>query len=233
MLSTFADIQTDVVRKLGISTTSAYYTDAMLNGWIQQAHRWATSYKKWPFTEGRVSTTYTGSEEFQFEGYKAESFRMLLIGGKRYQKMNYEDYLLMKEEDPGSTDRVFSDYGRLVIVNAGAGGSGTLTAYGQYTPVDIDVTDHTAPTVFSYGDEEGNEAIVEKVMEFAKSRQLKADEAIVHLQKSAAILEALWKKTQDEQYAYQTARQRGGMFQRFDILGGRGDELNNRDQFPY
>jgi hypothetical protein len=231
MLSTFADIQTDVVRKLGISTTNAYYTDAILNAWIQQAHRWATSYKKWPFTEGRVSTTYTGSEEYQFEGYKADTIRIITIGGQRYQKINWDDYLIMKETQPNASDRVFSDYGRLVVVNSGAGGSGTLTAYGQYTPADIDVTDHTAPTVFSYGDEEGNEAIVEKVMEFAKARQLKPDDAIVHLQKAAAILEALWNKCQDEQYAYQTARQRGGMFERFDVVDPGFDDTLNRNQF--
>lgn len=234
MLSTFADIQSDVVRKLGISTTSAYYTDTILNDWIKQAHRWATSFKKWPFTEGRVSTTYTGSEELSFEGYKAESFRMLLIGGKRYQKMNYEDYLILKEEDAASTEKVYSDYGRLLIVNAGAGGSGTLTAYGQYAPVDIDATDATAVTVFSSGDEEGNEAIVEKVLEFAYSRDQKPQDALIHLQKANAILESLWKKCEDEQYAYQTSRQRGGMFKRFNILaGGMDDELIRRDQFPF
>lgn len=233
MLSNFADIQTDVVRKLGITTTAAYYSDAIINGWIQQAARWAASYKKWPFTEGRVSTTYTGAEEFQFEGYKAESFRMLLIGGKRYKKMNYEDYLIMKEAEPQSTERVFSDYGRLVIVNTGASGSGTMTAYGQFQPADIDVTDHTALTVFSSGDEEGNEAIVEKVLEFANSREKKPDEALMHLQKAAAILEGLWGKCQDEQYAYQTSKQRGGMFERFSVVdGGLSSELYKRDQFP-
>lgn len=233
MLSNFSDIQTDVVRKLGITTTAAYYTDAIINTWIQQAARWAAAYKKWPFTEGRVSTTYAGSEELSFEGYKAESFRMLVIGGKRYQKMNYEDYLILKEVEPNSTERVFSDYGRLVIVNAGAGDSGTLTAYGQYQPVDIDVTDNTAQTVFSNGDEEGNEAIVEKVLEFASAREKKSEEALLHLQKASAILETLWKKCEDEQYAYQTSRQRGGMFQRIDVVnGGLPGELYKRDQFP-
>lgn len=233
MLSNFSDIQNDVVRKLGIATTAAYYSDTIINGWIQQAARWAAAYKKWPFTEGRVSTTYTGSEEWSFEGYKAESFRMLLIDGKRYQKMNYEDYLILKEVEPNSTERVFSDYGRLVIVNGGAGDSGTMTAYGQYQPADIDVTDNTALTVFSSGDEEGNEAIVEKVLEFANSREKKPDEALVHLQKAAAILEALWKKCADEQFAYQTSKQRGGMFKRIDVVnGGLPGELYKRDQFP-
>ena len=234
MLSNFDDIKTDVIRKLGIATTAAYYSDDVLNDWIQQGHRWATSFKKWPFTEGRVSTTYTtATEEWSFEGYKAESFRMVLIGGKRFQKLNYEDYLILKEEEASNTDKVFSDFGRLLIVSTGHGVSGTLVAYGQYTPADIDATDLTATTVFSSGDEEGNEAIVEKVLEFAEARKQNPKEALLHLQKAQAILEALWTKCQSEQYAYHTTRARGGMFKRINILaGGVNDEIIRRDQFP-
>lgn len=234
MLSNFDDIKTDAIRKLGISTTSAYYTDDILNDWILQGTRWATSFKKWPFTEGRVSTTYTGAEEWSFEGYKADSIRMVLIGGKRFQKLNYEDYLIMQEQNSSSTDKVYSSFGRLVIVNPNAGGSGTMTAYGQYTPTDIDVTDLTATTVFSNGDEEGNEAIVEKVLEFAKAREQKPQEALIHLQKAAAILEGVWKRCQDEKFTEQTHRTRGGMFKRISVInGGLSDEINRRDQFPF
>lgn len=233
MLSTFADIQSDVVRKLGVQTTSAYYSDTIINGWIQQAHRWATSFRKWPFTEGRVSTTWTGTEEYQFEGYKAESIRMVLVGGKRFEKLNFEDYLILKEESPDTNDRVFSDFGRLVVVNGGADVSGTMTAYGQYTPADIDVTDPTAATVFSYGDEEGNEAIVEKVLEFAAARGQKHEEALMHLQKAQAVLEGVWQRCQAEQFKAQTHSARGGMWKRINVIaGGVDSEINRRDQFP-
>src|SRR3990167_1302562 len=103
MLTTFNDIKTDVINKLGIATTDANYTDAILNTWIQQGTRWATSYKKWPHTEGRVSTTFTGTEEWTFEGYRADSFRMMQIGGKRLEKLNFEDYQIFREEDSGGT----------------------------------------------------------------------------------------------------------------------------------
>lgn len=234
MLSNFGDIKNDVIRKLGIATTDAYYSDAILDNWIQQGHRWATSFRKWPFTEGRVSTTFTGAEEWSFEGYKADSIRMLLIGGKRFQKLNYEDYLILREEEPASEERVFSDFGRLVIVNPDADASGTMTAYGQYVPVDIDITDLTATTVFTGGDEEGNEAISEKVIEFAKIREQQTQDALIHSQKAEAILNDLWKRCQDEQFAYHTHRSRGGMFKRINIIaGGVDDELIRRDQFLF
>lgn len=232
MLSTYADIENDVVKKLGITTTAAYYTDAIIGAWINQAHRWATAFRKWPFTEGRYSTTFTGLEEWSIEGYKGDSVRMLLIGGKRHEKLNYEDYLIMREETPDANDRVFSDFGRLVIVNPNTDASGTMVAYGQYTPADLDITGGSSvSTVFSYGDEEGNEAIVEKVLEFAYTKEKKEKDALTHGAKAAAILDALWKKFEDEQFKYKTHKTRDGMFKRFNVIEGDINQYN-RDQFP-
>ena len=238
MLSNFDDIKTDVVRKLGISTTTAFYTDDMLNDWILQGTRWATSFKKWPFTEGRQSTTYaSSSEEWSFEGIKADSIRMAQIDGKRLDKLNFEDYQIFREEDDSGNDRVFTDFGRLVLINPNVDLSGTLTVYAQFTPADVDVTDPTATTVFSNGDEEGNEAIVEKVLSFAKTRDgttSSANEAIAHEAKAKDILETLYGKSQAEQFKYQTHRTRGGMFKRINVIdSGVEDDKIKRDQFLF
>src|SRR3990167_4637804 len=178
MIANFGDIKNDVIRKLGISTTAAFYTDTILNEWIRQGARWGTSYKKWPFTEGRISTTYTATEEWNFEGVKADSIRLLQVGGKRFQKLNFEDYQIFKEE-------------------------------------------------------EGNEAIVEEVLSYAKTRELKENETNFHHTRATQILDNLWTKINSEQFQYQTHRARGGMFKRINVLGGGvDDELIRRDQFP-
>ena len=234
MISTFEHIKNDVIRKLGVSTTNAFYTDAILDAWIKGATRWATSFKKWPFTEGRVSTTFAGTEEWSFEGYKADSFRMMQIGGKRLDKLNFEDYQIFREEDETGADRVFTDYGRLVFINPNIDLSGTLTAYGQYTPVDIDSTDLNSTTVFSNGDEEGNEAIVEEVISYAKTREQKDKEAEYYHQRAIQILDTVYKKVADEQFNYKTHRARGGMWKRIDVTaGGVEDDKINRDQFLF
>lgn len=239
MLSTYSDIRNEFLARTGIQTSTAYYTDAIIGSWAKEANRFATGYKKWPHTEGRVATTYAGgsgdnSDEYFFEGYKADTFRMMIIGGKRLQKLNFEDYMIMMESEPTSTERVYSDFGRLVYINPRADVSGSLVAYGQYVPVDIDITDESATTVFSGRDEEGNDAIVEEMISYQKRREQKLKEAQVYHQSAMDILEGLWKKIEDEQYAYQTSRSRGGMFKRMNILGGAvQDELIRRDQFPF
>lgn len=235
MITTSGDIKTDILNKLGVSTTSAFYTDAILNNWIKSATRWATSYKKWPFTEGRVSTTYTSAnEEWSFEGYKADSFRIVQIGGKRLEKLNFEDYQIFKEEDSGANDRVFSDFGRLVFINPNIDLSGTLTAYGQYTPIDIDMTDTASTTVFSNGDEEGNEAIVEEVLSYAKIREKQEQESGYHHTRAMQILDSVYQKVAQEQFNYKTHRTRGGMWKRIDVVeGGVASDSISRDQFYF
>lgn len=234
MITTFGDIRDSVIQKLGISTTDAFYSEAILNNWCKEGIRWATSYKKWPFTEGRVSTTFTGSEEWTFEGYKADSFRMMQIGGKRLDKLNFEDYQIFREENNGGNDRVFSDFGRLVFINPNIDLSGTLTAYGQYNPADVDATDLTTTTPFSNGDDEGNEAIVEEIISYAKTRSQEDAIAEFHHKKAESILEKIWKRSQDEQYNYKTHRTRGGMWKRINVVdSGVEDDKIRRDQFLF
>lgn len=244
-LRTRDDIFTEVLVRNNRTTTDTFITDAMLKSWFMEAHNWATSMYKWPFTEGRVQTTFAGGggpngDEYYFEGYKADSFRMVQIGGKRLMKLNFEDYQILMEEEPAANDRVFSDFGRVMYVNPNIDCTGTLVAYGQYLPA-IDITDESGTTVFSNYEEEGNEAIVEKMSFYLGQREAQlgvgtggkvGGGAIAHNQLAQETLDRLWKRIGDEQYNYKTHPDRGGMWQRFDVLKGRANnEMWRRDQF--
>lgn len=228
-LLTNGDIITEVLVRNNRTTTDSFITDTMLQDWLRQSHIWATSYKKWPFTEGRVSTTYTTTEEWSFEGYKADSFRFIQVGGKRLQKINFEDYQIFREEQPDSTDKVYSDFGRIVFVNPNIDASGTLTAWGQYQPL-LDPTDLTAETLFASWDAEGNEAIVEKMTAHLKRREHLPDEAELHDQRAANKLEEIYNRIAGEQFTYHDKGE--GMWKRVDVIeGGYQDDTLKRDQF--
>lgn len=219
------------------NTTDGFITDAMLDDWIREAHQWATAYKKWPLTEGRASTTYASlvtDEDGElrgeyFEGWKTDSIRWLWIGRKRLTKTAFQQYKRMREETPGSTDKVFTDYGRLYYVNPNADVSGTITAWGQYTPT-LDTTDKAATTVFSNNEESGNEAIVEKMTGYLKRREHLPQEAVQHEQIAALKLDMVWQKFEDEQYGYHSGDT--GMWEYVDVLsGGMKDDLVKRDRW--
>ena len=236
MLNNVGDLITEVLVRNNRTTTDGFITDAMLQDWTREANSWATSFHKWPFTEKRdFTSTWSGTEEITYAslgtGYRTDSIRMLLIGGKRLKKLNYEDYLIFREEESSSDERVFSDYGRTIFINPNADVSGSFVPYGQYTP-NVDPTDLTATTIFSDYDQEGNEAYVEKMTSYLKRREHLAEEAELHDQRAAAKLEEIWKRILDEAYKYQGHRSSGGIWERFDVLGGGNfDDLTKENQF--
>lgn len=236
MLNNLSDLKNAFLVRNQASTTIAFYTDTILNTWASEAHQWAASYSKWPFTEGRISTTYTTStEEWSFEGIKPDSIRFIQIGGKRFQKINFEDYQIYRENntstaETGTRTRIYSDFGRIVYINPNTDASGTLTVYSQYQPGDFTGTDTDEETVFSNIAEEGNTAIVEEMLSYAKLREKKLQEGKFHHERAEAILKALWDNIASEQFAYQSKDR--GIFERFDVLEGAvDDELLKRHQW--
>jgi hypothetical protein len=229
-----SEIIGEVLVRNNRTTTDAFVTDAMLQDWTRDAHTWAASRYKWPFTEARVSSTYVedsadDGRDFP-EGWKADSIRFLQVGGKRFTKLNFQNYLKFREDFSSDSKKVFSDFGRLYYVNPNADVSGTITFWGQYQPT-IDPTAPTATTIFSTFDEEGNEAIVEKMSSYLKRREHLIQEAELHDQRATSKLDEIWKRIQDEQHAYQNVEDEG-IFKRIDILSGvQRDELFRRDQF--
>jgi hypothetical protein len=226
-------IKTEVLVRSGKSTTSGWISDTMLNDWASQSHRWAAGYHKWNMTEGRTSTTYaTTTETWDFEGYKSDSFRIVQIDGKRLQELNFEDYQIFKEESPSGDDRVYAEFGGLVFINTSIDLSGTLTAWGQYMPANFDITDGTESTVFTEGNDEGNQAIIEEMVGWAYKRDGKLQEAVSQHQVATKLLDDLWTRILAERYQKQTHPDRGGMWKRFDVLKGSvSDEVLKRDQF--
>lgn len=235
MLNTVGDIITEVLVRNNFTTTDTFINDTMLFDWVRQAHKWGAGHHKWPFTEVRDQSLSFSTEEVPYSSfavkYKADSVRFLQIGGYRLKKLVFSEYQIFREELPNSTDRVYTDYGRVLFINPSIDLSGTITAWGQYEPA-LDATNLTATTVFSDYDEEGNEALVEKVSSYLKRRNRNYDEAELHDARAAAKLDEIWKRIQDEQFAYQTHEASGGMFERIDVVnGGISDEILKRDQF--
>lgn len=226
------DIKQEILVRGGKTTTSAWTSEAYLNDWINQSHRWAAGFKPWPYTEGRAQTTYSGLETLNFEGYKADSFRFMTIGGERLQKIAFEDYIIFKEEQPDSNDKVYSDFGGLVYINPNADVSGTLVAYGQYQPANIadGETGDDMETVFTPNGDEGNQAIIERSLGNIAYRDGDKEEGEKRYASARMLLEELWRRIQDEQFAYHSKDR--GMWERFDVIGGAlHDELFRRDQF--
>lgn len=238
-LRTTSDLITEFLVRNNRTTTDSFITDSTAQGWLKDAHTWAAGYKKWPMTEGKASTTSasaaTSAEGYTTisypEGFKADSIRLLTVDGKRFYKKNFYKLQSFLEDNPGSTEKLYTDYGRQILINPNAADfSGSIVAWGQYTP-SLDVTDMTAVTIFSDYDEEGNEAIIEKMTSYLKAREHLPDEVQLAEERAAKKLDGVKALVDDEQFGYQDTRN-DGMYKRFDVLrGGFREDLFNRDRW--
>lgn len=232
---TRAEVRSAVLVRLGKDTTSAWTSETILNDIVNQSHRWAAAYKKWPFTERRDYTqAYTsGTEQYSYPSdFKSDSIRLLQVGGERLQKLNWEDYQIFREEQSDSQQKVYSDFGRSYYINPNADVSGTVAAWGQYTPSEIADGDEndTSTTVFSGGEEEGNEAIINEAMSHVLRRDGKEDEAINRHKLAMAYLEEIWQRIGAEQYQYHSKNR--GIWKRFDVVDGAlQDEIRDIDRW--
>lgn len=235
-LANVSDFNTEFLVRNNRTTTDSFITDTMLGDWVRQANSYCSARYPWPFTEGRDQTlSWSGTEEIDYSSfnldYRTDGIRWLEIGGKKLKKLDFESYKQFKEDQPDADDRVFTDFNRVIFINTLADVSGTIVAYGQYVP-SIDTTDLTATTVFSTYDQEGNEAIIEKMTSYLKRREHLPDEAELHDQRCQAKLDGVWSRIGEEQFRYQQQRGSEGMWKRINIIGGDYDDaLFNRDQF--
>jgi hypothetical protein len=238
MITTIGDIQSEFLVRNNRTTTDGFITDQILKDWTREASNYCAGFHKWPFTEGRVSTTYASlvtSEDGYLvgeypEGWKSDSIRLLTIGGKRVDKKNFYKFQQFIEDNPSDDERIFSDYNRRYYVNPRIDLSGTITVWGQYSPF-FDTSLPGETTVFSSNEEEGNEAIVEKMTSYLKRREHQVQEAETYDQRTNLKLEEIWKKITDEQALYQDT-DNDGMWKRFDAVnGGFRDDIMNRNQF--
>lgn len=224
------DIKTAVLVRGGWSTTETV-EDTDLNSLVNRAVKWAAGYRKWPFTEGKSSTTYvSGTEDYAYpEGWKSDSIRILQIGDKRVQKLNFAKYQEFKEDFPDSSDRVFSDFSGRYHINPNIDLSGTISVWGQYTPADIGDSEST---VFASADTEGEEAIVEKTMAYVYERIGELKNAQFRDENAQRRLNELWERIAAEQFAYQEHKDGEGMWKRIDVIKGmRRDDTLKRDQW--
>lgn len=240
-ITTIGGIKNAIIVTLGIDTTSAYYTDAILDDFIDQAHKFCAGYKKWAMTEGRSSTTSAslgvtedGYSVLEYpEGWRSDTIRLLTIGGKHFNKKNFYKFQQFLEDNSADTSRIYTDYARRVLINPNANTlTGTVVAFGQYIPATLDATDPTVATVFSNFDTYGNQAIVEEVLSYCAKREKQAQSVVDEYHKRAIdILDSLGGAIAEEQAMYQDTLNEG-MYKRFDVLrGGFKEDLFKRDQW--
>ena len=230
----YADLQTQCFVRMATDTASTFITEKMVRDWLNISHIWAAGYKKWPFTEYMDSSGYftSGTVAYNYPNvnFKTDSIRMLGIGTMVAGGMNifdkkiFSDFAKYLVDYSDATDKIFSDYRRILYINPNCT-SGSMVCFGQLTPPTLGLVESSAAsTVFSNYDEEGDDAIIDKVCSFAFRRMKKFQEAADFEARARTTLDELYKRIQDEQAQYQTKDRE--LFERMNIIDG----LNYNDE---
>jgi len=126
---TFDESKAELARKLDINYDDIANNDLFsaedLGAYIQLAVLEAWDYKPWPFA--RKAKTVTTTSDMIASGYldcpsdlMLGSIYRVKVGGKRFSKLDFDDYENALEDDSTSTDRLWSDWETYIFINPSA-----------------------------------------------------------------------------------------------------------------
>lgn len=207
---TFSELTAELQTRLSASSSSTFYTQTLLKSWLNIAYRWSAGLYNWPFSEKAKKTTSIAQSEFKYDIYdypdnttpfKTDSISRLTVDDKKYDKKIYQDFLDFIDNNPDSTDKIYSDWGRQYFIFPKLSAGLNISIWGQIVPTKL--TGDTDTTIFS-GDPEAEEAIIKKALSIALAKGKKKQEAMIEEKEATDILKIVWSKIAKRQAQYQS-----------------------------
>jgi len=207
---TFLELQTELQNRLSVTTTNTFWTSTMIKDWLNQANKWACTYRKWPFTEGAVYVNsranalyYDYPPEFRSDSISRLEIESAEGKMEEYKKIRYQDFMKYIRENPDGEDKIFSDHQRFYFINPKVPVSGReINLWGQKKPKKLVADSDITP--FAEGEEAGEEAIIKKALSIALKKGKKYTEARIEETEAKDILNEIWERVKEEQASYQT-----------------------------
>lgn len=199
-MDTFLNMQDELTFQLMSATNSTLYTTDRKKTEIKEAYTWAASLFVWNETlKAKVTDSGVSQEYYDYPSeFRTGTVVMLEYNGEEYDRKNWEDYQDYKRNNPNSTKKIFSNFGRqyFIFPKPSAAVSQGITVWGAIQPTQLSAD--ADKTIFSLSNPEGNGAIVKKALSVlikAKDKARAKDEE----NEATAILTRLYKLQLDSQ----------------------------------
>ena len=171
-MTTRSDLETELVARLQVASNSTLYPSARITTLIQNAYMWATQLVVWHDLVRAVCThTVAGQEYYDYpSNFRSESIIRMEVDDEEYKRKNYEDYLAFQRDNPSSTKKIFSSFGRQFFISPipTITGTNNITVWGAIQADALTLS--TSVPIFSYNKEEANEAVIKKALSIALVR---------------------------------------------------------------
>ena len=118
-MRTRLDIKTKLQPKLMAVGTSTYFTPTRIEDQIDDSYLTVAAARQWPdIKKGFVTHTEAGEDYYDYpDNCQTESvFKISVDGDSSYEKWDFEDFMKFVEDNPTSTDKIFSEYGRQIFI---------------------------------------------------------------------------------------------------------------------
>lgn len=144
--------------------TSTYFTTERIESAIDDAYLAVGSARQWGDTKkGFVTSTIANQDYYDYpDNCQTESvFKISVDGESSYSKIDFEDYLKEREDNPSTTRKLFSEYARQIFISPTptTNGSANLVLWGVIQPAPL--TQDSDVTIFTDWADYLNEAILQ------------------------------------------------------------------------
>jgi len=118
-MRTRLDIETRLKPMLFAVGTSTYFTTTRIQQAIDDAYMAVSAARQWPdIKKGFVTATLANQDYYDYpDNCQTESiFKISVDGDSKYEKLDFEDYMMFKEDFPLSERKIFSEYARQIFI---------------------------------------------------------------------------------------------------------------------
>ena len=198
-MRTRLDIKTKLQPKLMAVGTSTYFTPTRIEDQIDDSYLTVAAARQWPdIKKGFVTHTEAGEDYYDYpDNCQTESvFKISVDGDSSYEKWDFEDFMKFVEDNPTSTDKIFSEYGRQIFIfpTPTTTGSANLILWGVIQAALL--TDDGDVTMFTDWADVLNEAI-EQDAYGNLIQNIDPNKSLNAITNSERIITKEWKKIAD------------------------------------
>lgn len=218
-METLGDLRQALLDDLSVETTDVFYTSAILNRYINRAYKAIANLYPWQETQRALARSTIANQEYVTypENLRTDSVFLIRVDGVEYPLRTFREYQRFKEEYPGNTKKLASDWRRKLFIYPvpTVDGSNNIEVWGNEVPDEL--ADDADKHIFSY------QAVMEEAifmyalgLALMKGRGSHYERGKKLLGDALAMAKNEWAGQRARQAEYQT--ETTVMFEHYDFL---------------
>ena len=228
MINTLHDIVAEVINRIGITTSSTFFTPTKINSVCIDAYNWSVALYQWPMLEVAKTTTTVASQYYYDypEGFMTDSVARVIVDDDLYELKNFDDFLNYKYQTTVTSlagKKIAADYGKQIFLYPTPTTSGlNIHIWGLEMPDEITENEDT---IFTDSDIMGNEAVVKKALSVLLAQANRKQEGQAEEAEAISMLANIYSKILKRQAKY--TRLDKQMFNVPDFFGNNNEEVED------